>query len=149
MLFSQALLGLIQSFEGFSASPYRCPAGVWTVGYGHVLRQGDGMTSPVTREQAELWLVQDCHQAAQSVDRYITQPLQRWQREALISFTFNLGSGALQRSTLRRVINRGVEDEEAITREWSRWVWAGGRRLPGLVRRRHAELQFFLQGIWS
>jgi len=64
------------------------------------------------------------------------------QFDALVSFTFNLGSGALQRSTLRRRVNR--EEHEAAPAEFRRWVWAGGRRLKGLMRRREAEAQLYV-----
>lgn len=64
--------------------------------------------------------------------------------DALVSFTFNLGGGALQRSTLRRKVNR--EEHEDVPREFLRWVWAGGRKLRGLVRRREAEALLY-QGL--
>jgi lysozyme len=97
-------LALIKRFEGFSAKPYICPAGHLTIGYGHVVR--DGIQS-VTMEQAEELLAMDVGTAERSVLRLIAVPLADGQFNALVSFTFNLGGGALQRSTLRRKINRG------------------------------------------
>ena len=75
--------------------------------------------------------------AERAVLRLIKVPLTDGQFDALVSFTFNLGSGALQRSTLRRKVNR--EEHEEVPAEFLRWVWAGGRKLRGLVRRRAAE----------
>jgi lysozyme len=79
--------------------------------------------------------------AEQAVCRLVKVPLTDGQFDALVSFTFNLGSGALQRSTLRRKVNR--EEHEEVPREFLRWVWAGGRKLKGLVRRRAAEADLY------
>lgn len=135
-------LNLIKRFEGFSANPYLCPANIWTIGYGHVILpyERESLTH-VDEAQAERLLVQDMHAAEQAVRNLITIPLRQNQFDALVSFTFNLGSGTLQRSTLRRVINRG--DEESVAGQWMRFVWAGGRKLSGLVRRREAELALY------
>lgn len=73
----------------------------------------------------------------QAVRRLITVPLTQGQFDALVSFVFNLGSGALQRSTMRQKINREEHDE--VPAELMKWVWAGGRKLNGLIRRRQAE----------
>ncbi len=79
--------------------------------------------------------------AKRSVLRLITVPLTNSQFDALVSFTFNLGGGALQRSTLRRKVNR--EEHDDVPAEFLRWVWAGGKKLRGLVRRREAELLLY------
>ena len=76
-----------------------------------------------------------------AVLRLIRVPLEDGRFGALCSFTFNLGAGALQRSTLRRRVNR--EEHEAVPRELRRWVWAGGRKLKGLIRRREAEAALY------
>lgn len=135
-------LTLIKRFEGFSATPYLCPANIHTIGYGHVIvaHERDLLTQ-VDEAQAERLLVQDVHAAERAVQNLITIPLRQNQFDALVCFTFNLGSGTLQRSTLRRVINRW--DEEAVAGQWMRFVWAGGRKLSGLVRRREAELALY------
>ena len=73
--------------------------------------------------------------------RLIQVPLEDGQFDAICSFTFNLGAGALQRSTLRRKANR--EEHGAVPREFRRWVWAGGRKLKGLIRRREAEAELY------
>ncbi len=134
-------LALIKRFEGFSATPYLCPAGWWTIGFGAV-RGPDGRpvtvaTAPVTEEAAEALLRRDVALAERAVLRLISVPLAGGQFDALVSFTFNLGVGALQRSTLRRRVNR--EEHPEVPGELQKWVWAGGKRLPGLVKRREAE----------
>ncbi|MBF0171660.1 MAG: lysozyme [Nitrospinae bacterium] len=130
-------LNLIKRFEGFSLTVYICPAGWPTIGYGHVVRQGETFEEPISRLEAEELLRRDVAWAEQAVLRLVDTPLSDGQFDALVSFTFNLGSGALQRSTLRRKVNR--EEHEDVPREFLRWVWAGGRKLKGLIRRREAE----------
>lgn len=134
-------LRLIRRFEGFSATPYLCPAGYLTVGYGHVVKDGDNFQAPVTEEEATTILAADVATAERTVLRLIAVPLTDGQFAALVSFTFNLGAGALQRSTLRRKVNR--EDHEDVPAEFMRWVWAGGKRLNGLIRRRQDEAALY------
>jgi lysozyme len=134
-------LALIKRFEGFSAIPYLCPAGWWTIGFGAV-RGPDGQpvtaaTPPIAEEEAEVLLRRDVALAEHAVLRLIIVPLADGQSDALVSFAFNLGAGALQRSTLRRKVNR--EEHAEVPGEFRKWVWAGGKRLPGLVKRRNAE----------
>ena len=83
----------------------------------------------------------DVEIAERAVLRLIETGLDNGQFDALVSFAFNLGAGALQRSTLRRKINR--EDHLAVPAEFCRWVWAGGRKLKDLVRRREAEAAMY------
>lgn len=127
---------LVRSFEGFSATPYLCPAGYWTIGYGHVIRAGETFTT-ITQDEAERLLVEDLSKAELAVCRLCPVALTDDQFAALVDFTFNLGSGALQRSRLRAVVNRGDHDE--VPEELFRWVYAGGQKLLGLIRRRTAE----------
>ena len=142
MRIGNAGLALIKQFEGFSPAPYRCPANVWTIGYGHVIAPHERETLRAVDEvAAEKLLMHDVAAAEKAVARFIHRPLTQPQYDALVCFTFNLGSGALQRSTLRQVINRGEED--AVASQWMRFVWAAGRKLPGLVRRRAAELALY------
>lgn len=134
-------LRLIRRFEGFSAVPYLCPAGYLTVGYGHVVKNPNAFRQPITEDEATEILVLDVAKAEKAVLRLITVPLSDGQFDALVSFTFNLGSGALQRSTLRRKVNR--EDHAEVPAEFLRWVWAGGKKLKGLIRRREAEAALY------
>jgi len=86
-------------------------------------------------------LRQDAQIAERAVLRLINVPLTDGQFDALVSFTYNLGGGALQRSTLRRKINR--EEHTEVPEQFMRWVWAGGRKLKGLVRRRNSEINCY------
>jgi lysozyme len=136
-------LGIIKKFEGFSPTVYICPAGYPTIGYGHVVKpqENERFAKSITTEQAEAMLRQDLQAAERAVLRLITVPLTDGQFDALVSFTFNLGAGALQRSTLRRKVNRS--DHANVPGEFRKWVWAGGRKLEGLARRREAEVKIW------
>jgi lysozyme len=142
MQISPTGLVLIKRFEGFSATPYHCPAGYRTIGYGHVITARDGDLNHVTEEKARRLLENDIRLAARAVSRLIATPLMQYQFDALVSFTFNLGSGALQRSRLRMVINRG--EHQAAPGEFLCWVYAKGKKLPGLVARRRAEAEMYM-----
>jgi len=136
---TQAGLDLICRSEGFSPVIYLCPAGYPTIGYGHLITEAnkEQFLDGIDELEALDLLKTDVQKAEQSVLRLINVPLTDGQFDALVSFTFNLGGGALQRSTLRRKINRG--EHSAIPAEFMKWVWAGGRKQKGLVRRRRAE----------
>lgn len=138
---------LIRSFEGFSAKPYLCPAGYFTIGYGHVLRPGEQRGASVTPEQAAELLAEDILAAEAAVALLVATPLTDGQFDALVSFAFNLGAGALQRSTLRRKLNR--REYASAAAEFPRWAWAAGRKLPGLLRRREAERERFLTVVFA
>lgn len=122
-------------------APYLCPAGYWTVGYGHLLQKYEPMQ--MTEAEASLLLLADMRFAEAAVERLIQTPLTQPQFDALVSFTFNLGAGALQRSTLRRKVNRGEHHE--VPAELEKWVFAGGKRLSGLVARRKAEADLYMK----
>lgn len=136
---TEAGLNLIKRFEGFSHTIYICPAGYPTIGYGHLVleHEQDQFATGITQAEATELLRKDVRIAERAVLRLISVPLTDGQFDALVSFTFNLGAGALQRSTLRRKVNRG--EHEGIPSELMKWVWAAGKKLPGLVRRRKAE----------
>jgi GH24 family phage-related lysozyme (muramidase) len=136
---------LIKHFEGFEATAYKDAVGVPTIGYGHTRTVShadvrNGRT--ITMDEAEVLLREDCASAEADVERLIDVPLNDNEFAALVSFTFNLGGGALKRSTLRRKLNGG--DRDAVPSEMARWVRAGGRTLRGLVRRRNAEARLFV-----
>ena len=135
-------LDLIKHHEGFSTKVYICPAGHPTIGYGHLILSHEDFSKGITKLQAEDLLRKDVQIAERAVLRLISVPLTDGQFNALVSFTFNLGGGALQRSTLRRKINR--EEHTEVPEQFMRWVWAGGRRLKGLVRRRDAESKIYM-----
>ena len=136
---TEAGLNLIKRFEGFSHTIYICPAGYPTIGYGHLVleHEQDQFATGITQAEATELLRKDVRIAERAVLRLISVPLTDGQFDALVSFTFNLGAGALQRSTLRRKVNRG--EHESVPAELMKWVWAAGKRLPGLIRRRKTE----------
>jgi lysozyme len=95
----------------------------------------------VDEDEALELLRSDVGKAERAVLRLIAVPLTQGQFDALVSFTFNLGSGALQRSTLRRKVNR--EEHDDVPAELMKWVWAGGRKLKGLANRRRLESKYY------
>lgn len=120
--------------------------GKWTIGYGAIWDlEGKPVTAhtpPITEEQGEWLLERDAKIATRSVIRLIKVPLSDGQFDALGSWTFNFGGGRLQGSTLRARLNRG--DYDGAAGEFPKWVYGGGRKLPGLIRRRRAEQAMFL-----
>ena len=145
MVPSPNFLELIKQFEGFSPRVYRCPAGILTIGYGHVLQPkstiGNITECNINQAQAEQLLQADAALAGAAVQRLIQVRLSQNQFDALVSFVFNLGAGRLQMSRLRAVINRGEHADAPA--EFRRWVYGGGRKLPGLVARRAAEAELY------
>ena len=139
-------LDLIKLYEGYSSSPYLCPAQHWTIGYGAIWGMDDTRVKEdhpdINEDQADYLLRRDVKKSEIAVLRHIRVPLEDGQFNALCSFVFNLGSGALQSSTLRRKINRG--DYIGAANEFPRWVFAGGRKLKGLIRRREHERLMFI-----
>ena len=131
----------IARWEGFRATRYLDVAGLPTIGWGHLIRPGEPIPDPITEGEADELLARDLYVAERAVLRLVGTPLSDGQFAALASFTFNLGSGALQRSRLRACVNRG--DLDAAAGEFPRWCLAGGRRIPGLLRRRLAEVKMF------
>ena len=99
------------------------------------------MSHGISEEQADALLREDVGVAEEAVSRHILVALTDNQFDALVSFTFNVGSGALGRSTLKVRLNQGRYDE--VPAELMKWVWAGGRKLPGLIRRRQAEAALY------
>lgn len=141
----QAAIDLAKRFEGFHrvpkhdpgrAHPYICPAGFWTIGFGHLCEPNH---PPITEEEAEDYLAQDLQTALSATLRYCPVLATESERRlaAIVDFTFNLGAGRLQTSTLRRRINQ--REWSAAGTELGRWVRGGGQILPGLVVRRQAE----------
>jgi lysozyme len=133
---SQAGKDLIISFEGIRLEAYKCPAGVWTIGVGSTVPAVHA-GEVITKQQALARFDKDLTKFENAVDRLVKVPLTQNQFDALVSFTFNVGEGALAKSTLLKKLNAG--DYDAVPTELMRWTKGGGRELPGLVRRRRAE----------
>lgn len=147
---TSACFDLVRHFEGLYLKVYRCPAGVLTIGYGHTGPDlAAGLT--ITEEQADDLLRRDLTRAAGDVDRLVKVPLEPFERDALTSFVFNLGAGALGNSTLLKRLNAG--DREAAAAEFLKWNKAtvNGQKkvLAGLVKRREAERSLFLSRDWK
>lgn len=142
MNISEQGLALIKQYEGLRLQAYLCAAGVWTVGYGHTAGVHPG--DRVTEVEAGRLLRQDVAESERTVRRYVRVPLSQPRFDALVSFVFNLGAGNFRTSTLLKKLNAG--DISGAAEEFLRWVKAGGRPLPGLVRRREAEKALFLSG---
>ena len=136
---------LIKEFEGCRLTAYKCPAGVWTIGYGHTgtvdgKAVASGMT--ITAKKATELLKQDLAKFEAAVNSYVTAPITQNMFDSLVSFAYNCGSGALKGSTLLKKLN--AKDYEGAAAEFPRWNKAGGKVLAGLVRRRERERQLFL-----
>jgi len=136
-------LSLIRRFEGFSPMPYVCPAGVLTIGYGHVVQDKDviGRGARITEAEAEQLLLRDLKKVASAIDEFVAVPLSQGQFDALSSFIYNVGIGAFARSTLLKHVNKGQWGKALA--EFPRWNKARNKVLPGLVRRRAAEMELF------
>ena len=142
----EAAIALIVRFEGFSASPYICPAGVPTIGFGSTRYESRKRVTmqdpPISRTRARGILTFHCRRVARIVDRLVRVELREHERAALISFAYNVGTGALAASTLRAKLNRG--DRIGAAGEFRRWRFSGGRPLKGLARRRRASRELFM-----
>lgn len=130
-------ISLIKSFEKLELKAYKCPAGVWTIGYGHTkgVKKGD----VCTEAQAEQWLKEDLSDAETAMAGL---KLNQNQFDALVSFTFNLGVGNFKKSTLYKKVKANPNDP-SITDEFGKWKFANGKELAGLVRRRAAEAELY------
>ena len=130
---------LIKYFEGCELEAYKCAAGVWTIGYGHI--KGVTPESVITQEQAEQMLVEELNEYEGYINDMVTTPLSQNQFDALVSWVYNLGGGNLKASTLLKVLNSG--DFNGVPAQLMRWNKAGGKVLEGLTRRRQAEADLF------
>jgi len=154
---SAKALAVIKHHEGIRFTPYRCPAKLWTIGVGHVLYPEQGKLKIENRdayplrpednrkfsvEEVDAILAADLQRFERGVEKFIPVPLTQGQFDALVSFSFNVGLGTLQRSTLRAKLNRG--DKEGAAEELLKYCMAGGKILKGLQNRRIDERAMFL-----
>lgn len=133
---------LIKSFEGLELKAYKDPIGIPTIGYGHIkdVQMGDSLSNEA---EAVALLQKDLLIYEKAVNNAVKVTINQNQFDALVSFTYNLGGGALRKSTLLKRLNSG--NMLAASKEFRRWVKAGGRTLKGLVRRREAERVLFMK----
>lgn len=134
---SNTLISAVKDLEGLRLSSYKCPAGIWTIGYGHT--KGVRAGQKISQTQADSLLRGDLLPCVQYVNKLGVCKTQG-QFDALVDFCFNLGQAQLSKSTLLAKIKAGAA-REAILKEFRRWVYSGGKRLDGLVRRREWECQ--------
>jgi lysozyme len=147
MKLNQAGINLIKSFEGCKLSSYLCPAGKWTIGYGATFYENGNQVKQgerISQEQAENLLKFHLTGFERGVKLLLLNRISENAFSALVSFAFNCGVGALQKSTLLKMLNSG-DDFESVAPQFLRWNKAGGVALPGLTRRREAEANLFLK----
>jgi GH24 family phage-related lysozyme (muramidase) len=132
---------LVKTFEGLRLKAYQDAVGIWTIGYGTTRGVRPGMK--ITEAEAEKLLQEDLTRFEQAIHEAVNVPLNDNQFSALVSFTYNVGSGALRSSTLLKMLNQG-SDVLAVADQFPRWNRAGGKVLAGLTRRRDAERALFL-----
>jgi lysozyme len=158
---SAAAIDMIKHHEGVRTKPYRCPALLWTVGVGHVIDPTHAAVKYEERKSLPVPAGWDRALTMGEVDAILAQDLGRFERgvarlcpaavghqgifDALVSFSFNVGLGNLQRSGLRMKTNRG--DFEEAAEEFMKWTKAAGKVLPGLVKRRKDERAMYLSGV--
>lgn len=139
---SPILLAHIKQSEGCKLKAYKCPSGIWTIGYGHTV--GVKPTDRCTQAQADAWLVDDIKQHARQLAPYIKVQLTQAQMDALVDMAFNVGSAAVAKSTLLRYINSRRTARE-IQAQFLRWDKDNGRVLSGLTKRCQWRAQRWVQ----
>lgn len=148
MLPSEDCYAIIKKYEGCQLCAYKCPAGVWTIGWGSTwhrdenrkVKEGD----VITQKQAEEWLRYEVERVTKEVLK-MAPNFTQGQLDSLVSFAYNLGCSRLASSTL--MIFHRVGKYSAAAEEFKKWRKAGGRVLPGLVTRRNSERELYLKGI--
>lgn len=141
---------MIKTFEGFRSAPYKCPAGIPTIGYGATFyTSGTRVTMsdrPITESEAISLLRYVLVSFEKYVDSYCVDTITQNQFDALVSFCYNLGPANLKSSTLIKKVNANPNDP-TIRDEFMKWTRGGGEVLPGLVRRRKAEADLYFKKI--
>lgn len=137
-------LDFIKAHEAFSEYSYYCSAHEKTIGWGHVILDGENIQEPLSREDGEILLKKDVSNAERAVLRNTNVPLTDGQYDALVSLTFNAGNAAYQRSQIRMRVNRGDFEEAA---EWfpRSFITARGKIIHGLILRRLDEREMFIE----
>ena len=143
MKYSKKGLSLTEGFEKLRLAAYQDSGGVWTIGYGHTHCVYPGMTC--TKDQAEAWLLSDMTDAENTVNHMVKVPLTQGEYDALVDLVFNIGSGNLHGSTVLALLNAGNYKDAALHIE--DWDKCKGQELVGLLRRRLAEEDEFIEGM--
>ena len=145
MQISQEGLALIKKFEGCELEAYKCPAGVWTIGYGHTkdVKEGD----KINKDEANYLLQEEMIEFESYIDDMVEVELNQSQYDALCAWVYNLGPSNLGSSTLLKVLNEGKYEE--VPQQIKRWNKSNGEVLNGLIKRREAEALLFQGKEWS
>ena len=156
MNISPRAIKMVMHHEGVRQKPYRCPARLWTIGVGHVLYPEQGKLKiedrdgfplrpeddrKFTMDEVDAILAADLQRFERGVEKFVSVPLTQGEFDALVSFSFNVGLGTLQRSTLRAKLNRN--DKDGAADELLKYCLAGGKILKGLQNRRIDERAMF------
>lgn len=140
-------LNLIQRFEGLSLKPYKCPAGLWTIGYGSTFyangKKVSQFDAPISQAEATDLLLETLKHYEHSVDSFCRDDINQNQFDALVSFCYNVGAGSLKGSTLLKKVNVNPSDP-TIPAEFMKWNKGGGKVLKGLTERRKAEADLYV-----
>ena len=151
MKINQATVELVKEFEGFSAKAYKCPAGIWTIGYGTTAAAGVGITPKegmtISKNDAEGYLHAALEKFASQIEDSITAPINENEFGAFVSLAYNIGPGAFKKSSALSSFNAG--DKAKSAKAILLWNKAGGKVLKGLTRRREAERKLFLTPVGS
>lgn len=135
---------ILMKFEGCRLKAYRCPAGILTIGYGHTSAAGDPEVTPdatITKAQAIDILHRDLHKFEAGVEKLVKVELNQAQCDVLVDFAYNAGLGALAKSGILKAVNARQFDR--VPSELMKWTKGGGKTLPGLVKRRQAEVAWW------
>ena len=145
---SENCYSLIRHFEGCRLKAYKCPAGIWTIGYGNTQYEDGRMVKAgdvITQSRAATLLQLIVAKFAISTDMMVKQEIRQHEFDALVSFCYNVGVGNLEKSTLLRKANSRSPSEE-VRAEFMKWNKARGQELAGLTRRRASEAYLFING---
>ena len=141
-------ISLIKKYEGCKLTAYKCPAGVWTIGYGNTFYEDGSTVKPgdkITQERADQLLRNILEKKfLEPIRKLIVSDINDNMFSAIVSFTYNVGIGNLKSSTLLKKVNANPNDQ-SISLEFKKWVKSAGKVLPGLVRRRESESDLYFK----
>lgn len=148
MMMTEEGISLIKKYEGCKLTAYKCPAGVWTIGYGNTFYEDGSTVKPgdkITQERADQLLRNILEKKfLEPIRKLIVSDINDNMFSAIVSFTYNVGIGNLKSSTLLKKVNANPNDQ-SISLEFKKWVKSAGKVLPGLVRRRESESDLYFK----
>ena len=148
MMMTEEGISLIKKYEGCKLTAYKCPAGVWTIGYGNTFYEDGSTVKPgdkITQKRADQLLRNILEKKfLEPIRKLIVSDINDNMFSAIVSFTYNVGIGNLKSSTLLKKVNANPNDQ-SISLEFKKWVKSAGKVLPGLVRRRESESDLYFK----